>query len=189
LLEQYRKTENPLIFEKAINEKTYKELARAAFKLRGDDRKYGGALILREIDFLNILTLITLIHQKISPSEKHNYLMDVYGEIKRKQIEDLIQILEVEVLLHTIRKTKYRKVMDQILKKSDQVFNTIHLQQIFNEALLKAYYQAFYEKQLHLGVVLAFINLKRIETLNLRAILIGKIDELPPSEIVGYLIR
>ncbi|MHA2059193.1 MAG: V-type ATPase subunit, partial [Candidatus Ranarchaeia archaeon] len=189
LLKKYAYNENELVFEKAINEKAYKELGKAAKKLRGDDKKYGGDLILAEIDFLNILTLVGLVQRDIPLEERSDYLMGVYGKIDAKTIGTLSESTDLEMLFKGLRKTQYRRVIDLIIKEKGKVWDLIRIEKIFNQFQLKKFFKAFYGKQLHLGVILAFMNLKKVETFNLRALLIGKVDDLPPSEIQEFLIQ
>ncbi|MHA2407771.1 MAG: V-type ATPase subunit [Candidatus Ranarchaeia archaeon] len=189
LLKKYSDTKNEMILEQAINEKAYKELGKAAKKLHGDDKKYGGDLILAEIDFLNILTLVSILQRDIPKDERSAYLMGVYGKIDADTIKTLRESGDLEALFKGLRKTKYRRVVDLIIKEKGQVWDLIRIEKILNQFQLKKFYKAFYGKQLHLGVILAFMNLKKVETYNLRAILIGKIDDLPPSEIQEFLIQ
>ncbi|MHA1917605.1 MAG: V-type ATPase subunit [Candidatus Ranarchaeia archaeon] len=188
LLKKHQDSPDDLILESAINRRAYGRICEAAKKLRGPDKKYGRELIFSEVDLRNILTLINVLNREIPLEKREDYLMGVSGEIKKKEIENLIKINDLNELLKKLKKTKYRKIIEIIIKETSNKVDIIAIERLMNQYLMKRNHKIFYEKQLHIGVVLAFINLKKLESYNLRVILIGKLSELSPSDIRNFVV-
>lgn len=181
----------------ALDKYVYGKIWRAAGKLRGLDKKIARTVIGIEIDALNIKVILRCRAMGISEDQIRRYIIPVSEVFGEKELEDAIRAADikssVESLLATAKLAMardYRYVLTDLLREYEASQSLSQLEMVLDRGLLKTSLRMLkrYTLFFNIGLILAFLNLKWFEVKNLRAIIRGVEDKIPPDKIRKLLV-
>jgi V/A-type H+-transporting ATPase subunit C len=182
----------------ALDKYVYGKIWRAAGKLRGLDNKIAKTVIGIEIDAINIKVILRCRAMEINKDQIRRYIIPVSEVFGEKELEDAIRAADmkssIESLLESAKLAMardYRYVLTDLLREYNEASQSLsQLEMVLDRGLLKTSLRMLkrYTIFFNIGLILAFLNLKWFEVKNLRAIIRGVEDKIPPDKIRKLLV-
>jgi len=173
------------ILTSAMDKLYYKKLYQAMKELKNKDRIVE-KLIGSEVDFKNLLLVLRL--RGLSKEEVWSYLIPYKYKLKDDELRIFFNTTSVEEIISQMPTNPYSEIIINGVKEYEKTFSFLPLEKEFNKHIISLNKKCFYGDRFHLGVPIAYLNLKENEVRNIVAILRGKEVNLPPSEIMESLI-
>ena len=194
---EYEGTKVFLPFEVALDKYVYSGIWKAAGKLRGLNKKIARTVLGIEIDSINVKVILRCKAMGINADQIKRYLMpvsEVFGEkefedaVRAPDIRSSIESLLAAARLGTVR--DYQYLLTDLLEEYEASTSLSGLEIVLDRGLLKTSLRMLkrYTPFFNIGLILAFLNLKWFELRNLRAIVRGAEDRMPPDKIRRLLI-
>jgi V/A-type H+-transporting ATPase subunit C len=187
-LPQYEDTENLFILEHTLDTTIIQNLYKEVQLLDGQDREITARLVGTEIDLMNLMITLRTQFLGFSQSETEKLLIKTAYRLPldlcrralvSRNFEERVRILQTGFYKDLISKSWEAYELHQTLAVFEQNAHT-QIRTDSEEALIGYPF--------HFGIVLGFLNLKWYETLNLKAVMNGKADQLDPNIIRRALI-
>jgi V/A-type H+-transporting ATPase subunit C len=196
-LKDHEETGTLLPFEVALYTQVYGQITRATRKLKGKDRKIAEIVLGIEIESMNMKVILRGKSLGIARDQIIRSLLpmsDILNEkaletaVDSKDITSSIKSLLREVQVSAVR--DYQYLLSDLLKEYDASQSISQLEIVLDRNRLKASLRMVkrYTPYFNIGLVLSFLNTKRVEVKNLRAIVRGAEDRVPPERITELLI-
>lgn len=194
---EYEGTKVFLPFEVALDKYVYSGIWKATGKLRGLNKKIARTVLGIEIDSINVKVILRCKAMGISADQIKRYLVpvsEVFGEkefedaVRAPDIRSSIESLLAAARLGTVR--DYQYLLTDLLEEYEASTSLSGLEIVLDRGLLKTCLRMLkrYTPFFNIGLILAFLNLKWFELRNLRAIVRGAEDRMPPDKIRRLLI-
>ncbi len=188
ILPQYEETDNLFILEHTLDALVIQNLFKEVQQLEGQDREITARLVGTEIDLMNLMITLRTHSLGFSSAETENLLINAayrlplelcHRALMSRNFEERVRILQSSYYKDLIAKSWEAYELQQSLAVFE---HNAHIQiRTDSEEALIGY-------PFHFGIVLGFLNLKWYETLNLKAVMNGKADQLDPNIIRRALI-
>ena len=197
VLRECEKTGVSLLLEVALDKYVYGELWRAAEKLKGLDKKIAKTVLGIEIASVNIRVILRCKAMGFSEDKIGRYLIPISDVFDGKELEEAIKVTDIEAFIKKLLATSrffmtrdYRYMLTDIQREYEASRSLPRLETALDRSLLKTNLRMLkrYTPFFNIGLILAFLNLKWFEVRNLRAIVKGIEDGVPPSKIKKLLI-
>jgi len=153
------------------------------------DKKIAEGFLGLEIDLLNIRTILRGKKLGLSLDDLREFIIPVYYAISEKDLANMFEYKDIESIFSLLNKTPYGYLLRNVLKDyrfRDSISlidsEMMKLMIKFSREIIKKYYS--YN---HIGWLLSYINLKWIETKNLRILLYSIIENIP-KEIIEKVV-
>jgi len=153
------------------------------------DRKIAEGGLGLEIDLLNIRTILRGKKLGLSLDDLREFIIPAYYAINEKDLLDILEYKDVESIFNILNKTPYGYLLRNVLedyKFKDSISlvdsEMMKLMIKFSREIIKKYYS-----HNHIGWLLSYINLKWIETKNLRILLYSIVENIP-KEIIEKVV-
>ncbi len=181
----------------ALDKYVYGEIWRAAGKLRGLDKKIARTVVGIEIDAINIKVILRCRAMGISEEQIRRYIIPVSEVFGEKELEGAIRAADIKSSIESLLEAAklamardYRYVLTDLLREYEASQSLSRLEMVLDRGSLKTSLRMLkrYTPFFNIGLILAFLNLKWSEVKNLRAIVRGVEDKIPPDKIRKLLI-
>jgi len=181
----------------ALDKYVYGEIWRAAGKLRGLDKKIARTVVGIEIDAINIKVILRCRAMGISEEQIRRYIIPVSEVFGEKELEGAIRAADIKSSIESLLEAAklamardYRYVLTDLLREYEASQSVSRLEMVLDRGSLKTSLRMLkrYTPFFNIGLILAFLNLKWSEVRNLRAIVRGVEDKIPPDKIRKLLI-
>lgn len=196
-LNDYEETSVLLPLEAVLDKSIYGQIIKTAEKLRGLDEKIAKTVLGLEVDSINIKVILRGKSFGIGKDQIRHYLLptsEIFGE---KELEIAIEIIDIkrsiEALLTRVKfgiARDYQYMLTDLLNEYVASQSLSQLEMVFDRSLLKTSLRMLkrYTPYFNIGLILAFLNSKWFEVRNLRAIVRGAEDDVPPDKMRKLLI-
>jgi len=186
-----------LPFEVALDKYVYGKIWRAAGKLRVLDKKIARTVLGIEIDSINIKVILRCRATGISEDQVRGYLIPVSEVFGEKEFEDAIEATDMKSSIKSFLAAAklamardYQYILSDVLREYEASESLSHLEMVLDSGLLKTSLRMLkrYTPYFNIGLILTFLNLKWFEIKNLRAIVRGVEEKIPPDKIRRLLV-
>jgi V/A-type H+-transporting ATPase subunit C len=191
----YEEEKISYLLEVALDRHVYSKLWRATGKLGGLDKNIARSIIGLEIDSVNIKTILRCRAMGISDDEIRRCLIPVSEVLGEKELEEVMREADMQSFINSlVRLAKramardYTYVFTEI--QESHVTSLTRLETILDRGLVKTGLRMIkrHTPYFNIGLILAFLNLKRFEVRNLRAVIRGSEAGIPPDRVKKLLI-
>lgn len=181
----------------AVDKYVYGKIWEATGKLKGLDKKIARAVLGVEIDSINIKVIFRCRTMGIGVDRVKRYLIPVTEVFGEKELEEATKVTDIKSSIEsllTVAKLAmtrdYQYVLTDLQREYESSQSLSKLEMILDRGLLKTSLRMLkrYTPFFNIGLILAFLNLKWFEVRNLRAIMIGVEEKIPPDEIRKLLV-
>lgn len=153
-------------------------------RMSGRDRGIAERLMGIEIDAKNLLTVLRI--RGTDEKDALNWLMPIRYKLTDSELKAAFSIEKITELPQVL--THYTGIVSAGVKEYEKTQSLFALENEFKKFILKANNRLFCGDRFHIGIPLAYMNLKENEIRNLTAILHGKEEGLDSSKIEETVI-
>nr|MDO8081792.1 V-type ATPase subunit [Candidatus Freyarchaeota archaeon] len=186
-LPQFESLKTPLVLENALDREIYGELWANIKKLSRSDKKYAKTIIGTKIDNINILTILRSKALKLRPEVIEQLILPVFYKSERA-IRECIAAPDIDGVLNTLSVSEFRYLAYRAKEVYEQTKSIFPIEHAFNEYLTQIIYSQLLGFPFHIGVPIAYLELKSQEIRNIKIIIVGKVEAVEPSKIRDLLI-
>ncbi|MEM2905910.1 MAG: V-type ATPase subunit [Candidatus Bathyarchaeia archaeon] len=159
-----------LPLENAVDRFYFTKVWTIAQSLKSWDKLYATSLIGQEIDVLNMLTVIRAKSLRI-PKERVQALLIAVRYRLKDELESAAEAPTLQEAIARLTQGKYAGVLARFTSRAPETFEVeMGLRRYLAEESLKV----FASFPLHVGLILAYLNLKLYEISDVRSIIVGK---------------
>lgn len=189
-LKTYRETGLLIPLETALDGYAAMELWKDVHKLKGVDIKIAEEILGTEIDVLNIKIILRCKALEMDEEVIHQLILPTFYALTKEDVENGVMAIDVEDAINTLMVKDYKKWATEALKEYSTSKSVSPVEIVLDRLLLKLNQSIFikYPSPFHIGVILAFLNLKWFELKNLRAIVTGNENKVSREKIKNVLI-
>ncbi|MFX1251276.1 MAG: V-type ATPase subunit [Promethearchaeota archaeon] len=184
-LSDYEKLKDTLVLEQALTREYYETLFRESKKLRRMDIKSVFRLVNAEMDLLNLSMIIRGKNLNIEEATLESWIVPI-----KSKLGNMGRFLKArpKEIYNLLTNTPYRELAPafQTAFETDSPHFEV-IDKAINQFLIHRAYVSFREVPFHLGVFFSFLLLRSMEIYNLRAILVGKHDEIDSQLVRRFL--
>lgn len=153
-------------------------------KLSRKDIAFVNKFIGLEIDLANILNALRLRNLSVDIEE---HFMQGGIKITEEIFKKITRIEELEMIKNIIPK-EYQELVAQAVEEYKKTKSTVTFEVLMKARIIEESRKIFLGIRFHIGVVLAYLNLKENEIQNLIKIIRLKEEEIPPREIEKFIV-
>jgi ATP synthase A1 C subunit len=184
-LSDYSETGNVSSFITALDTYFYSSLKKLLKNMSGKDKKIAQHMIGIEIDAMNLLISLRMrgtsegedLSERLIPIRYRLPDTELMAAFNAKTLAEVQQILK-----------HYTNIVSSGVKEYEETQSLFGLENEFKRYILKENAKLFGGDRFHIGIPLAYLNLKDNEVRNLTAILHGKEEGMDPSQIEATVI-
>lgn len=180
-LAAHKEERNPYPFIVALDTYIYGRLGELMGKMKGKDKEMVKRLIGVEIDFKNLMAALRLMGS--DEALVWESLIPYRYTLKDDHFKNIINMRSIPELPAQVADTKYREMVNQGVREYERTGSLRGLEREFQKYIFRLYRLIFYGDRFHIGLPIAYLNLKENEVRNLMAILKGKESGLPSEKI------
>jgi V/A-type H+-transporting ATPase subunit C len=183
------------LLEVAIDRHVYSMIWRAIGKLGGLDKKIARTVLGLEIDIANVKTILRCKAMGIRENQIRRYLIPLSEVLGEKELEELVRESDIpsffDYLLKLARDAMdrdYQYIFDEIQKHNITSLTTLEIS--LDRGLIETSLRMIkrHTPYFNIGLLLAFLNLKRLEVRNLRTVIKGSEAGIPADRVKKLLI-
>lgn len=188
-LNTYKETGLLIPLESALDDYVTMELWKDVHKLKGVDIKVAEEILGTEIDLLNMKAILRCKALEIDEEVIQRLILPTHYILTKEDLESGIMAIDVEDALSKLMVKGYKKWVTEALKEYGASKSVLAVEIVLDKLLFKTNRSIFikYPSPFHIGVILAFLNLKWFELKNLRAIVAGKENKVTREKIKNVL--
>jgi V/A-type H+-transporting ATPase subunit C len=196
-IEKFEETRFLFPIEIALDKCFYNDLWQKTTSLKGVDKKIARRIIGFEIDCVNIRVILRLKAMGVNSESILDYTMPITDtfcfDVLKRACNALNAGSSIETLLTTVKNSNDRDrtlMLNALLNEYSLSQSLSNLETILDKHLLQTSVKVFRKQPFlfSLGWVLAYLNLKWFEVKNLRTIVRGIDEGIPPNKIYDLLI-
>ncbi|MHA1644400.1 MAG: V-type ATPase subunit [Candidatus Freyarchaeota archaeon] len=185
-LPQYESLKTPLILESALDNEIHRQLWENINKLPRGDKKYAKLIIGTKIDLINILTILRSKALKLRPEITEQLILPVFYKSERT-IKECIAAPNMENVLNILSVSEFRHIAHRAKEVYEETQSLFLVEHALNEYYTQIVYSQLIGFPFHIGVPIAFLELKGQEIRNIKIIIVGKVEAVEPSKIRDLL--
>lgn len=178
-LSGYKDAKTVYPFIMALDAHVYGRLGRIMEKIYGRDRTSLRQLVGTEIDAKNLLNILRL--RDADEKEAWGWLIPYRYKLKDSDLRAAFNVKKLSELPHVIE--PYNSVISNGVEEYEKTGSLLKLELEFKKYMLEMSRRAFGGDRFHIGVPIAYLNLKDNEIRNLMTILHAKNEKLTAPEI------
>lgn len=144
--------------------------------------------LLKEVEMLNILTLLRLKKAKFSKDVIQDFIILSNNKVKDSKIMDLAKVDDLEELSRVLAKTEYKEIIAKGIEEFKKSNSLITLETELYKYLLKQATLFMHQHPLSIDVILGYMFAKDLEVRNLKIIVKGKQLGLKEDFIESQLV-
>ncbi len=145
-------------------------------------------ILSREIDSVNIMTILRLIKEEMTVEEMTDYFIEGGKEISLEKYLLLAREEDIEGIIEEMGGTSFGKLLKENLKEFYEIQNISFLERLLEEMLIKKCVNMFKADPLSIAIIIGYIWAKYNEIVNLRIIVRGKSVGMPEDKIREALV-
>lgn len=142
----------------------------------------------REIDFVNIMTIIRLSRERVDPEEAANYFIEGGKLIDLEKFLSLVQIEKPEEIVAQLQETPYWGSLSEGLQDYLKYGSIAALERSMEDLIVKKNVAMFKGDPLSIAVIIGYVWAKFNEVVNLRILIRGKSVGIPKERIKKDLV-
>lgn len=185
-LSEHKDAETAFPFIVVLDKYVYGKLGKVMDLMHGKDREMVRKLIGVEIDAKNLINLLRL--RGIEEHVAWQYLIPYRYKLKDEELRMALNVERLSELLAQLSRSQYNDIISQGIKDYEKTGTFLQLELHFRRYILSLNKRVFQGDRFHIGVPIAYLNLKENEIRNLIAILKAKEEGLGYPEIEELLV-
>ena len=146
------------------------------------------SFLLKEVEILNILTLLRLKKAKFSRDLVKNFIIPTGDKLKDSKMRELIAVDDLAQLSKAFEKTEYKALIVKGIEEFKNTNSLIVLETELYKHLLRQSILFMHQHPLSIDVIIGYMFAKDIEIRNLKIIIKGKQLGLSEQFIESQLI-
>jgi len=182
--EDYAKTNNIFLYSIMLDKHHFSLLYETMNLLDSSDKSKARDIIGLEVDTLNISTVFRTLGMENSA----DYIIPHYHKLRRQLIDECLRCKDVADVVSKMSDTQYGELLGNGLSVYEKTGSVFIFERVLKENLLLANRMLLVKNIFNIGVLLAFLNIKEAEILNLRRIAVGLNHKLPAEEIKDLVV-
>lgn len=184
---EYAKRRSLTPLELALDKFYYEESLRW-LKKRGLNTGLVKEIIVREIDFTNIMTVLRSVREEVEPAEAEQFLIPGGKELLFERLKELLEKQNVEDVIYELQDTRYYDVLKDKLEAYFESGSLSVLERRMEEMIVRKGVSMFRGDPLSIALIIGYIWAKYNEVINLRIIARGKAVGMPEERIKEALV-
>jgi V/A-type H+-transporting ATPase subunit C len=184
---EYAHKRNLAVLELVLDKEFY-EISFSRLRGRDMNTRLVFEMMRREIDSINIMTLLRVVKEEIERSEAANLFIPGGKEVPYRQLVEYISFHSVEDAVQALNGTSYYKLLQEKMPVYFENNSLASLERGMEEALVRRRIKLFLADPLSFASVIAFVWAKYNEIVNLRIIARGKEVGMPEAKIREAMI-
>ena len=170
--------------EVALDKLFYTTVWRLRINLEDYDRRSVSRIVGTEVDVANMLIVLRCKAMELSASETQEMLIPIRYRISA-ELENALSSPSVMDAMRSLASGLYSvAITADVLKSCEKEASITPLEAALRAFTLRENLAAVADYPFQAGPIMAFLNLKQYEIWDIRAILVGKANDIPPQEIV-----
>lgn len=187
-LPKYEESSELIVLEHTLDNVVLQNLYDQSQRLSGLDKQATTNLVGLEIDLINLMIALRSQFLGIPSSEAELLLLETEHKLPRSLCRTAMKVETLEQRIRVLQESRYGPLMSQSWEAYEQ-FQTLRVfERIFHQQIQASSQDMMLGYPFHFGVILGYLNLKWYETLNLKALLNGKAENIEPHIIRRTLI-
>lgn len=185
--EAYKEIDSSLILELALDRELYTQLWEMIPSLSRGDRAWAIHLLGMQIDLRNILAILRGVQLGLDSATLNRFLIPVNYKLK----ENLERAIVTTTMLDALRFLAvgpYEEIVERIRMIIEDNRSLADAEHLVEEYFTREDGRVFYGYPFHIGTVLGFLNLLKIELRNIKASLVGNVEGVSADKIRESLI-
>ncbi|WXG43372.1 MAG: V-type ATPase subunit [Promethearchaeati archaeon SRVP18_Atabeyarchaeia-1] len=183
----YESTHSSVPLEASLDRTLYSLLWEQIIKLRSIDRTHAKSLVGARIDLTNMLIALRSRELNFGPSVLELVTIPVSYKLKLS-MDDIAKTRTAGELLNIFSGTAYREVAQQARELFEKEPDLTQIESLADRYIAHQSFREFAGYSFHVGIALAYLNLKFYELRNIKASIIGKYEKIPAQRIRNVLI-
>lgn len=184
---EYAKRRSLTPLELALD-KFYYEDALRKLKRHGLNAGLVREILIREIDFTNIMTVLRIVREEVEPKEAAKFLIPGGKELPLERLKGLIEKASVEDVVYELQDTMYYEVLSKKLETYFETTSLSVLERSMEEMIVRKGVSMFRGDPLSIALIIGYVWAKYNEVVNLRIIARGKAVGMPEERIREALV-
>jgi V/A-type H+-transporting ATPase subunit C len=183
----YESTGSTVPLESSLDKTLYGMLWDLIRKLNRIDRAHAEELIGYRIDLSNMLVALRCKQLGLGSSAFELLIVPTYYRL-RINLDEVAKARNVSELLSMFATTAYKEVVQQARESFEKESDITQLENLADRYIAHLSFREFMGYSFHIGVALAYLNLKFYELRNIKAVIVGKYENIPIQKIRNALI-
>ncbi|MFX1299645.1 MAG: V-type ATPase subunit [Promethearchaeota archaeon] len=185
---QYEETGDLFIIEQTLDAKVIQSLHKEIQQIEGLDHEIAAKIIGTETDLINLMITLRTHFLGTPADEVEKLLLDAAYRLPLDLCQRALMARSFEERVQILQRSFYKDLITQSWEAYEQFQSLAIFEHNFHKQIWTESYNALIGYPFHFGVVIGYLNLKWYETLNLKALMNGKADEIEPHIIRRVLI-
>ena len=183
----YESTHSTVPLEASLDKTIYSLLWEQILKLRPIDRTHAKTLVGARIDLSNMLIALRTRDLNLGSSAL-DLLMIPVGYKLKVSLDEIAKTRNAGELLNIFSGTPYKELAQQARELYEKEPDITQIENLADRQIAHLSFREFAGYSFHIGVALAYLNLKFYELRNIKASVIGKYEKIPTQRIRNVLI-
>lgn len=145
-------------------------------------------IIMREVDFVNIMTLIRLTREKVDKEDIASFYIGGGKHIDDQMFYEMAKEKGPEDIVAALQRTPYQEALNQGLAKYAESGDLSVIERSMEDMIIRKSIQMFAGDPLSIALIIGYISAKFNEIVNLRVIVRGKSVGMPEEKIREGLV-
>ncbi len=169
-------------------DRSYFDYALSALKKNDLSTSLVREVIRREIDFVNIMTILRGIREDMDKGQLESLFLPGGKEIDAKQFKVLCQEKNIEDIVLKLEGTPYYEVLNKGLNRYLEIESISLLERNLEQMMVEKGVNLFKADPLSIAIIIGYITAKYNEVVNLRIIVRGKSVGMPEDRLREALV-
>ncbi|MFA5867294.1 MAG: ATP synthase A1 subunit C [Actinomycetota bacterium] len=171
-----------------VLDKEFYEMSFAKLRAKDMNTRLVAEMLHREIDNINIMTLLRIVKEEVEYSEAANLFISGGKEVSYRTLVEAVGFHSVEDAVEALKRTSYYTLLQEKMPAYFETNSLASVERGLEEALVRKRVKLFMADPLSIASTIAFIWAKYNEIVNLRIIARGKEVGMPEAKIREALI-
>ncbi len=183
----YESTSSTVPLESSLDKALYSLLwGLIKRKLNGIDRAHAEDLIGCRIDLNNMLVALRCKQLGLGSSALELLIVPIYHRVSIN-VDEVVKARNVLEVLNIFAPTAYKEIVRQAREAFEKESDITQLENLADRYMAHQSFREFIGYSFHIGVALAYLNLKFYELRNIKAVIVGRYENIPIQKIRSAL--
>lgn len=183
----YESTHSTVPLEASLDKSLYSLLWEQILKLRSIERIHAKSLVGARIDLNNMLIALRSRDLNLGSSALELLMIPVSYKLKVNP-DEVAKTRNAGELLNMFSSTLYKDVAQQARELYEKEPDITQIESLADRHIAHLSFREFAGYSFHIGIALAYLNLKFYELRNIKASVIGKYEKIPVQRVRNVLI-
>ena len=190
VLPEYKKNKKILVFEKALDKEIFGALWNKVEGLKGKDREIVERIIGSEFDITNVMTLLRCKAEGVEMKEiKEFFLPYTFAfDYNAEAVRAAMMAEDVASTIRLLPDSEYKEALMVAISQYEMEKSLIPFENSLRKLFLKTIRRTLRGYPINIGTIIGFLYLKEVEIKNLCAIAVCKENNIPPEEIMKFVM-